>query len=74
LVAGTEPFIQTSSVELLLAGSAGKFGKLVVGSVKDVETNVTFLNPLKSLVNILLPDIETSEDGSILISQECCQL
>ena len=47
VIRSREPFVQTGRVELLLTGSAAKFGQLVVGPVQDVETNITFLKKHK---------------------------
>ena len=54
-------------MELLLASSADKLGKLMVGAMEDVEADLALLNTFKPLIDILLPELEPSHDGAVLI-------
>lgn len=73
-VARCEPFIQTGGVELLFAGTAGFLWQRVIGSVNDREADHTVLHPLKTLVNIVLPQRQTFQNTAILVCEVRAEL
>lgn len=61
-------------MKLLLAGAAGQLWQLMAGAVQDVEADVTLLDPVEPLVQVLLPDGQTVDHGAVLVLQKCRQL
>jgi hypothetical protein len=46
----------------------------MAGAVQDVEADVTLLDPVEPLVQVLLPDGQTVDHGAVLVLQKCRQL
>ena len=66
IVAGAKPFVKTGGVKLFATSATRQLGQLVVGTVKNVVTNVTLFDSFKTLVHVALPQCQPLQNGAVL--------
>lgn len=73
-VARCKPFVQAGWMELFLACSTGFFGKRIVETMNDWETDHAIFNTLKTFVYIIFPQCQAFHNTSILVGEVSAQL